>query len=90
MRGIMSSVRLTWQSLEPQVATADPALAQNISQGYAKVMHFIDTIDARDQATPLNAQTIDALGSQAKERADKLTVQTAQAAALLKIDVTAQ
>lgn len=90
MRGIMSSVRLTWQSLEPQVAAADPALAQNVSQGYAKVMAFIDTIDARDKATPLNAEAIDALGSQAKERADKLTVQTAQAAALLKIDVTAQ
>lgn len=90
MRGIMSSVRLTWQSLEPQVAAADPALAQSITQGYTKVMEFIDTIDARDKATPLNPEAIDALGSQAKERADKITVQTAQAAALLKIDVTAQ
>jgi hypothetical protein len=90
MRGIMGSVRLTWQSVEPKVAAADPALAQSISDGYAKVMTFIDTVDSRDQASPLNPQTIDALGSQAKERADKLTVQSAQAAALLKIDVTAQ
>lgn len=90
MRGIMGSVRLTWQSVEAQVATLDPALAKSITHGYTKVMEFIDTVDSRDQATPLNAQAIDALGSQAKMRADKLTAQAAQAAALLKIDVTAQ
>ncbi len=90
MRGIMSSVRLTWQSLEPQVKAKDAALAASISQGYAQVMEFIDTIDARDKATPLNAEAIDALGSQAKERADKLTVQAAQAAALLNITLSAQ
>lgn len=90
MRGIMSSVRLTWQSLESPVSQIDPALAQNITQGYSRIMAFIDTVDARDKATPLNPEAIDALGSQARERADKLTAQTAQAAALMKIDVTAQ
>ena len=90
MRGIMSSVRLTWQSVEPQVKARDAALAASITQGYAQVMEFIDTIDARDKTRPLTAEAIDALGSQAKERADKITVQTAQAAALLNIELSAQ
>jgi len=90
MRGIMSSVRLTWQSLEPQVKARDAALADSISQGYEHIMLFIDTIDARDKKKPLTAEAIDALGSQARERADKLTVQAAQAAALMNITLSAQ
>ncbi len=87
MRGIMASTRLNWVSMEPKVAAKDAALADTVSHGYAKVMQFIDTIDARDAKKPLAIQTIDALGAQAKERADKLTVQVGQAAAELGIDV---
>lgn len=87
MRGIMASTRLNWQSLRGLVHPKDPALAEKIDQGYAQIMHFIDTVDERDQKRPLKIQAIDALGSQAKQRADKLTVQVAQAASLLHIDV---
>ncbi len=87
MRGIMASTRLNWVSEEPKVAAKDPALSDQISKGYNQVMHFIDTIDARDARRPLAIQTIDALGAQAKERADKLTVEVAQAAAELGYDV---
>jgi hypothetical protein len=87
MRGIMASTRLNWQSLRDLVRPKDAALADKIDQGYAQIMHFIDTVDERDQKRPLKIQAIDALGAQAKERADKLTVQVAQAASLLHIDV---
>lgn len=90
MRGIMSSVRLTWEGIQSSVKAKDAPLADSVSRGYAQIIHFIDTIDARDAQKPLNIETIDALGSQAKEKADKLTVQTAQAAALMGIDVNAQ
>ena len=87
MRGIMASTRLNWVSMEPKVTAKDPALSAQISKGYNQVMRFIDTIDARDARRPLAVQTIDALGSQAKERADKLTVEVSQAAAELGMDV---
>jgi len=90
MRGIMSSVKLTWEALDNDVKAKDPALADSVSRGYEQVIAFIDKIDAREQKHPLNIETIDALGSQAKEKADKITVQTAQAAALLGVDVNSK
>ncbi len=87
MRGIMASTRLNWVSMEPKVTAKDPALSADISKGYNQVMHFIDTIDARDVRKPLAVQTIDALGTQAKDKADRLTIQVSQAAAELGIDV---
>ena len=87
MRGIMASTRLNWVSEEPKVTAKDPALSAQISKGYDQVMHFIDTIDARNARRPLAIQTIDALGAQAKERADKLTVEVSQAGAELGLDV---
>lgn len=89
MRGIMSSVQLTWQGVASETQQKDAALADNISRGYGEVLKFIDTVDSRDQQKPLTAEAIDALGSQAKERADKLTVQTEQAAKLAGVEVAA-
>ena len=86
MRGIMASTRLNWVSMEPKVEAKDPALSDQITKGYNQVMKFIDTIDARNARKPLAVQTIDALGAQAKERADKLTVEVTQAAAELGIN----
>ena len=87
MRGIMSSVKLTWDGLEPELKGKDAALADSISRGYAQIMTFIDTVDARDAKQKLTLEAIDALGSQAKEKADKLTVQAQQAAALVGVNV---
>jgi hypothetical protein len=87
MRGIMSSTRLTWLALADGVNAKDPALARSITQGYDQVLAFIDTVEKRDNAGGMQPQTIDALGSQANERTNKVCVQVAQAAALLNIDV---
>lgn len=87
MRGIMSSTRLAWLAMADGVKTRDAALSEKITHGYDQVLKFIDTIESRDVKKPLSMETIDALGTQAKERADKLTVQAAQAAAVMGIDV---
>ena len=91
MRGIMASTRLIWQGLAEQVEPADAALAGTVSRGYDQILAFIDTVEAREHKGKLTAEQIDALGSQAKEKADKLTAQVTEAAALMKIEVgTAQ
>lgn len=90
MRGIMSSTRLTWLAVAGTVHQKDAALADRVSKGYDQVLKFIDTIDAREQKKPLKIETIDALGAQAKERADTLTAQASQAAALMGVDVNAK
>ena len=90
MRGILGSTRLTWESEMAKVQAKDPALAGNIDKGYAQIMKFIDVIYDREAVKPLKIETIDALGSQAKEKADHLTVEVAQAAAVLGIDVNSK
>jgi hypothetical protein len=89
MRGIMSSVRLTWLALRAKVQAKDAALAQSITDGYDQILAFIDTVDRRDAAQKLSVEAIDALGMQARDKADKLTVQATQAAALLGIKTSA-
>jgi hypothetical protein len=65
MRGIMSSTRLTWLAVQAKVGTKDQALAKAVSEGYDKILAFIDTIEERDKKTPLTVESIDALGTQA-------------------------
>ncbi len=89
MRGIMASTRLIWQGLAEQAKAADPSLAGTISGGYDQILAFIDAVEAREKQGPLTAEQIDAMGSQAKEKADKVTTQVGEAAALLKIAVGA-
>ncbi len=90
MRGIMSSTRLAWLSVDAKVREKDKALADKISKGYDEILSFIDSIEAREAKGALTADAIDALGSQAKEKADKLTVQAQQAAAILGLTIDAK
>lgn len=87
MRGIMTSTRLAWLAVADVVKGKDAPLAEKVSTGYEQVLKFIDTVDAREKKKPLAIQQIDALGSQAKEKADSLTVQASQAAALVGVNV---
>jgi hypothetical protein len=87
MRGIMASTRLMWKSLEPTVKPADAALTEQVTRGYDQILAFIDDVETRESKGNLTAEQIDALGSQAKERTDKVTTQVVEAAALLKIEV---
>jgi hypothetical protein len=90
MRGIMKSTRLTWLAVHDEVDGKNPKLAATISDGYDRVLTFIDRIDERNEAKPLNIEMIDKLGTQAKERADKLTVQASESATLMGIDASAR
>lgn len=85
MRGIMSSTRLAWLAVADKVGEKDKALSSTVSSGYKQIIDFIDAIEARESKGSLNVETIDALGSQAKEKADKLAVQASEASALLGI-----
>ena len=87
MRGIMSSTQLTWKSVEPNVSGKDAQLASQISRGYQQILSFIDDVESREKVRPLTPEAIDALGTQAKERADKLTVQATQASTLVGLEV---
>jgi hypothetical protein len=90
MRGIMSSTRLAWMAVANDVHTKDAALADKVTLGYDQILAFINTIETRDEKKPLKIETIDALGSQAKEKADQVTVQGSQAAALVGVDVNSK
>jgi hypothetical protein len=87
MRGIMSGVRLTWGAVADSVKAKDEALAKKITGGYDEIMAFIDTVEDRDKKKPLTLEAVDKLGSQAKEKADALTVQSVQAAKLVGVEV---
>lgn len=87
MRGIMSSVAVLYQAVEPQVLEKDKALARAISRGLTDILSFIDRVDAREKKGAITAPEIDELGNQAKEKADKLVPQVEQAAAVLDIKV---
>ncbi len=89
MRGIMSSTRLAWLAVADDVKAKDAALSDKVTTGYSQILSFIDDIDSREQKQPLTPEAIDALGSQAKEKADTLTVQANQAATLMNIEVPA-
>ncbi len=90
MRGIMSSTRLAWMAVAGDVGKKDAALSAKVTLGYDQILDFIDTIESRENKKPLKLETIDALGSQAKEKADSVAVEGVAAAALLGIDVNAK
>ena len=87
MRGIMGSVAVLYKAVEPQVQTKDTALAKAISRGFGDILAFIDRVDAREKKGKISIPQIDELGSQAKEKADKLVPQIEQAAAILAVKV---
>lgn len=86
MRGIMSGVAVLYAAVAPDVRTKDPALAKNIGRGFDDILSFISRVDAREKRGHITAPEIDELGTQAKEKADKLVPQVEQAAAVLNIN----
>lgn len=85
MRGIMSSVDVLYTAVKPEVQTKDPALAKAINRGFDDILAFIDRVDTREKKGKITVPEIDELGTQAKEKADKLVPQVEQAAAILDV-----
>lgn len=86
MRGIMSGVSVLYAAVAPDVQTKDPALAKSITRGFRDILSFIDRVDAREKQARITVAEIDEMGTQAKEKADKLVPQVEQAAAILNIN----
>ena len=86
MRGIMSSLQLTYNAIMPQVATKDPALAKRLQTNYAGIMSFLNHVDERERkGSKLTILEIEEMAYQAKAMTDQLVPQLKQVAALLDL-----
>ena len=84
MRGIMSSLRLTYKALEPEIAKKDPALAKKLESDYDRIITFIDKVDTRERkGSKLTVQEIEEMAFQAKALTDQLVPKLKQVVALL-------
>jgi len=87
MRGIMGSLQLAYQAIQPELAGKDPALAKQIGANYQAVMDFIAKIHAREDKGKITVLEIEELAYQAKAYTDQLAPELKQAVALLKVDL---
>lgn len=86
MRGIMSSLQLTYNSIMPEVATRDPALAKRLQANYASIMSFLNHVDTREKkGSKLTVLEIEEMAYQAKALTDQLVPQLKQVVALLNL-----
>ncbi len=85
MRGIMSSLELTYRAIQPQLESKDPALASRLASHYAGILDFISRVDARERASggKLNVLAIEELANQAKAQTDQIAPELKQTVALL-------
>ena len=86
MRGIMSSLQLTYNAIMPQVAAKDPALARQLQGNYAGIMGFLNRVETREQkGNKLTILEIEEMAYQAKALTDQLVPQLKQVVALLNL-----
>jgi len=88
MRGIMGSLHLVYQAIEPDVQKKDPALAAQLKSEYEGIMAYVDETDVRDKRaraakSKLSQVEIEEMAEQAKTMSDQLAPQLQQVAALL-------
>ncbi len=92
MRGIMGSLRLTYDSIQPELQAKDPALARQLKSEYDAIMAYIDQTDARDQRaravhSRLTRVELEEMANHAKSMSDQLSPQIKQAAAIMGVQV---
>ena len=86
MRGIMSSLQLTYNAIMPEVAAKDPALAKQLQANYAGIMGFLNRVETREQkGSKLTVLEIEEMAYQAKALTDQLVPQLKQVVALLNL-----
>ena len=84
MRGIMSSLRLTYRAIQPEIAKKDPALAKKLESDYDSIIGFIDKVETREKrGAKLTVQEIEEMAFQAKGMTDQLVPKLKQVVALL-------
>lgn len=88
---IISSLQVIYQTVEPMIAQADAAQAQQARTALANLHSFVDEIRQKEAAgkryTPEEA---DLLGSEAQNRATAITGQISQLAAMLQVPIAEQ
>jgi iron uptake system EfeUOB component EfeO/EfeM len=92
MRGIMGSLRLTYNTLDPNLEQKDPALARQLKAEYDGIMAYIDQADARDRRardahSRLSRVELEEMGQHAKAMSDQLAPQIKLAAAEIGVQV---
>ena len=92
MRGIMSSLRLTYNTIDPSLEQKDPALARQLKTEYDNIIAYIDQADARDQRMRqahgrLSRVELEEMAQHAKSMSDQLAPQIKLAAAEIGVQV---
>lgn len=92
MRGIMGSLRLTYDAIAPELEKKDPALARQLKSEYEGIMAYIDASDARDQKAraangKLTRVELAEMANHAKSMSDQLAPQIKQAAAIMGVQI---
>jgi hypothetical protein len=92
MRGIMGSLRLTYDAIDPELEPKDAALARQLKTEYEGIMAYIDQSDARDQRaraahSKLTRVELEEMADHAKSLSDQLAPQIKQAAAIMGVQI---
>ncbi len=92
MKGIMGSLRLTYDTMDPGLEQKDPALARQLKTEYDNIIAYIDQTDARDQRARaaharLSRVELEEMADHAKSLSDQLAPQIKQAAAIMGVQV---
>ena len=86
MRGIMSSLQLSYNAVMPDVMKKDPALAKALARDYAGIISFLDRVDRQERrVNKLSIQEIDEMAHKAKELTDQLVPKLKQVVAILNL-----
>lgn len=86
MRGIMSSLQLTYNAIMPELAKKDASLAKRLQKDYNAIITFIDRADARERkGSKLTIQEIEEMAFQAKAMTDQLVPRLKQVVAILNL-----
>jgi uncharacterized membrane protein len=92
MKGIMGSLRLTYDTMDPGLEQKDPALARQLKTEYDNIIAYVDQTDVRDQRaraahSKLSRVELEEMADHAKSMSDQLAPQIKQAAAIMGVQV---
>jgi hypothetical protein len=86
--GILHGLDVTYANIQPAVAAADPALADQIEVELGDLVAFVENLrDQESAGTEFTSEQADQFGSELQSRATGIAGQITQAAALLAIPI---
>ena len=86
--GILHGLDVTYENIQPSIAAADSALAEQIEVELDELVAFVENLRDQEAAgTQFTSEQADQFGSELQSRATGIAGQIAQAAALLAIPI---